>query len=97
MSDLYTGIIDLAHMDKDVLATEAANNGIGAVILKVCTGVGCPDSAFNSRFSEALSLNLLVSGYSFLTGAHSGAEQWTDFKKYWIPLVRPMVLTQSQL
>ena len=78
----YPGIIDIAHMDADVLA-DAPAQGFGACVLKTCTGVGCPDSKFSARFAEALSLGLLVSGYAFLTGQHSGADQWADFRARW--------------
>ena len=83
MTDLYTGIIDLAHMDQDVLVSEHANHGVNAVVLKVCTGVGCPDDRFVARFGEAVNLGMLVSGYAFLTGQHPGEQQFADLRKYW--------------
>lgn len=79
---VFTGLIDVAHMDRVDFAA-AHGDGIELVVLKVSTGVHCPDPAFARRIVEARAQGLMVCGYEFGTDQHPGAEQWADFRARW--------------
>lgn len=82
LTDVYTRIFDIAHMDRDVLAQLAAENPAapGFVFLKVSQGVGFADPSWPSRFDESLALGFVPLAYHYMTGQHSGRDQWAYFR-----------------
>ena len=74
-------VIDLSHHNGNVDLSQAAANGVAAVLHKATQGVSYTDPMYQKNFAQATANNLLWGAYHFATG-EDGVEQADNFLNF---------------